>query len=432
MAYKLKKNLANKKNYGAKRKTSDIKYIVIHYTANDGDTDETNATYFKNNIVKASAHYFVDDDSITQSVPDDYVAWSVGGSRYSNYKSTGGAKYYKKCTNTNSLNIEICDDRKGGGIYPSAATIANAVAFTKKKMKEYGIPADRVIRHFDVNGKSCPAYWCGTATKNKKWKSEFWDKLGKTSTGLQATALKDLSVDDIIEKVASLFTADQKKSNILASVSLAQFILESDYGRSELAQKANNCFGMKKSLSGNTWSGSAWDGKSFYNKETKEYVNGKYVTVTAAFRKYPSIEKSIADHSAYLLGAMDEAKKRYAGLAGESNYKKAITIIKNGGYATSPTYIEKVCDIIKKYDLTQYDVELETKQEASKSFKIKVLASDLTIRKGAGEKYKAVGHIKDKGVYTIVKTKYNGPTPWGKLKSGAGWISLVSKYVKRL
>jgi flagellum-specific peptidoglycan hydrolase FlgJ len=46
-----------------------------------------------------------------------------------------------------------------------------------------------------------------------------------------------------------------KKSGILASVSLAQFILESGYGKSELAQKANNCFGMKKSLSGNTWSG---------------------------------------------------------------------------------------------------------------------------------------------------------------------------------
>ena len=72
------------------------------------------------------------------------------------------------------------------------------------------------------------------------------------TTGMQAAELKDLSEGDAIKRVASLFTADQQKSGILASISLAQFILKSGYGKSELAQKANNCFGMKKSLSGNS------------------------------------------------------------------------------------------------------------------------------------------------------------------------------------
>lgn len=67
-----------------------------------------------------------------------------------------------------------------------------------------------------------------------------------------------------------MFTADQKKTGILASVSMAQFILESGYGKSELAQNANNVFGMKCSLSGNTWSGSTWDGNSNYTKQIKE------------------------------------------------------------------------------------------------------------------------------------------------------------------
>ena len=179
---------------------------------------------------------------------------------------------------------------------------------------------------------------------------------GADNTSLKASDLKNMSVTDIIKKVGTLFTADQKRAGILASVSLAQFILESDYGRSELAQAANNCFGMKRSLSGNTWPGSAWDGKSVYKKTTKEHVNGKYITVTAEFRKYPDIAKSIADHSAYLLGAMNGKKKRYAGLEGETSYKKAITIIKNGGYATSPDYIGKICGLIEKYNLTRYDV----------------------------------------------------------------------------
>ena len=178
MAYTLKTNLANKANYGAKRSTSNIKYIVIHYTSNDGDTDENNGNYFKNNVVSASAHYFVDDDSITQSVPDNYVAWSVGGNKYSNCVTTGGGKFYGKATNNNTLNIEICDDVKNGVVYPSQATIENVIAFTKIKMAEYNIPASNVIRHFDVTGKSCPAYW----VDNTKWKAEFWNKLFGTPT----------------------------------------------------------------------------------------------------------------------------------------------------------------------------------------------------------------------------------------------------------
>ena len=169
----IKVNTANRANYGRQRPTSDIKYIVIHYTANDGDTDENNGKYFANNVTKSSAHYFVDDDSITQSVPDNYVGYSVGGNRYANYKQTGGAKFYKVCTNSNSISIELCDDVKNGVIYPSAKTIENALDLAKLLMSKYNVTVDRVIRHFDVNGKPCPVYWVDDA----KWRAEFWDKL---------------------------------------------------------------------------------------------------------------------------------------------------------------------------------------------------------------------------------------------------------------
>ena len=175
----IKTNLANKKNYGGTRATSNIKYICIHYTANDGDRDESNGNYFKNNVVSASAHYFVDSDSITQSVPDNYVAWSVGGSKYNN----GGGRLYNKCTNNNSISIELCDDVKNGVIYPSAKTITNALDLVESLMKKYSIPKENVIRHYDVNGKPCPKYWVDDA----KWKSEFWDKIGGSgnTTGVE-------------------------------------------------------------------------------------------------------------------------------------------------------------------------------------------------------------------------------------------------------
>ncbi|MBQ1471352.1 MAG: glucosaminidase domain-containing protein, partial [Eubacterium sp.] len=177
-------------------------------------------------------------------------------------------------------------------------------------------------------------------------------------TGLQAKELKNLSEEEAVKKVGPLFTADQKKSGILASVSAAQFILESGYGKTDLAQGANNCFGMKKSLSGNTWAGSTWDGKSVYTKKTQEDDGrGNLYYITADFRKYPCVEDSIADHSAYLLGAKNGNSLRYAGLKGCTDYKKAIQIIKDGGYATDTKYVAKICEIIERWNLTQFEVK---------------------------------------------------------------------------
>lgn len=253
-------------------------------------------------------------------------------------------------------------------------------------------------------------------------------RLGGTATsgGTQATAFKDLSELEVIAKIGPSFTADQKTSGILASVSMAQFILESGYGKSELAQNANNCFGMKASLSGNTWEGSVWDGTK-YVKNTQEYVNGQYVTVSAEFRKYGCVEDSIADHSAYLLGAMNGNKKRYDGLKGCTNHEKAIRIIKDGGYATSPTYVENLLSIIDKWNLKQYDAasanggssEITDNSYPAVPFTVKVLIDDLNYRTEPSMNGN-VGGQTGKGIFTIVQVS-NG---WGKLKSGAGWIWL--------
>lgn len=174
----IKVQLANKSNYGNARSTANIRYIVIHYTGNDGDSDESNGRFFRDNVVESSAHYFVDDDSITQTVPDNYSAWAVGGKKYTSCSRTGGGKYHKICTNSNSISIEICDPVRDGKIAPSAKTVENVITLTKHLMKKYRIPASNVIRHFDVTGKLCPSYWCGSATNNSKWMSEFWNKLG--------------------------------------------------------------------------------------------------------------------------------------------------------------------------------------------------------------------------------------------------------------
>lgn len=156
---KIKERLANPGNYGGKRDKSQIKYLILHYTANDGDHDEGNATYYKNNVVKASAHYFVDDDSITRSVPDDRVAWAVGGKKWADCNKTGGGSMYGKITNTNSLSVEMCDTKKDGTLMATNATLDRTVDLCKALMHDYNITIDRVYRHFDVTGKYCPAYF---------------------------------------------------------------------------------------------------------------------------------------------------------------------------------------------------------------------------------------------------------------------------------
>lgn len=182
------------------------------------------------------------------------------------------------------------------------------------------------------------------------------DVSSATESGLQAKSFRYLSEKRAVEKIGELCREDMRRSGILASVSAAQFMVESMYGTSELAREANNCFGMKCSLSGNTWPGSAWDGKSRYVMETtEEYTKGTITVITDEFRKYACVEDSIADHSAYLLGAMNGDRKRYEGLCGEKDYRKAVQIIKDGGYATSFTYADVLCAVIEEYDLTRFD-----------------------------------------------------------------------------
>lgn len=159
--------------------------------------------------------------------------------------------------------------------------------------------------------------------------------------------------EKFIEKIGALAHADMQKSGVLASVTTAQAIVESNYGKSILGRRAKNLFGMKANLSGNNWP-SSWGGKVYY-KRTLEYVSGRYITVKAPFRRYKNWAASIADHSAYLTGAKSGSGLRYKGLAGCTNYRKACRIIKNGGYATAPNYVDSLCSIIEKYDLTRFD-----------------------------------------------------------------------------
>ena len=136
-----------------------IKYIVIHYVGATGGA-EANCKYYADKYLGASAHYFVGHKGeIWQSVEDKNIAWHCGGSKYAN---TEGGTFHGLCTNANSIGIEMCVRNNGNHADYSAdwyfedATVAATIELTKELMEKYNIPAERVIRHYDVTGKICP------------------------------------------------------------------------------------------------------------------------------------------------------------------------------------------------------------------------------------------------------------------------------------
>lgn len=129
-----------------------IKWIVIHYVGALGGA-EANCKWYAGTDRGASAHYFVDfDGSVWQSVEDKNIAWHCGAKKY----------VHPECRNGNSLGIELCVRNKGSQAsdskdwYFEDATVQSAIDLTKELMAKYNVPADHVIRHYDVTGKICP------------------------------------------------------------------------------------------------------------------------------------------------------------------------------------------------------------------------------------------------------------------------------------
>ena len=134
----------NSRNFTPGR-SQKVKYLVIHYTSNQGDTAKNNADYFAREKVGASAHYFCDESEIWQSVKDTDTAWHCGAKTYK----------HPECRNSNSIGIEICMNDKKGAV--RQGSIDTAAELARYLMKRYSILLANVVMHNQVTGKNCPA-----------------------------------------------------------------------------------------------------------------------------------------------------------------------------------------------------------------------------------------------------------------------------------
>ena len=230
---------AKKISYGGTRSLSDVRYVVIHNTGNSGDTAAGNASYFSRygdgNNRNAGAHFFVDQSGVIyQTIKLDRIAWAVGDPAHTN--SRGAGALHNKCTNTNSVSIELCDIVKKD---PSKKMIASVRALIKH-IREKCPNAKTVCRHYDCSGKNCPERMTNeTPTKKKRW-LDFLEDIGEKKKDTHVYPTVDLKFGDKGEQVKRL-------QRCLNKIDDADLTVDGSFGKATL--KAVNSFKKKHGLS---------------------------------------------------------------------------------------------------------------------------------------------------------------------------------------
>lgn len=150
-----------------------------------------------------------------------------------------------------------------------------------------------------------------------------------------------------IEKYKKIAMEEMERAGIPASIKLAQGILESNAGKSYLARKANNHFGIKCH--------SNWKGKKVYREDDDYDEHGKLQK--SCFRGYKNAEASYIAHSEFLRDPKKRGRYGFLFRLDPTDYKKWARGLKRAGYATSATYAEKLISLIERYELYQYDTK---------------------------------------------------------------------------
>ena len=165
-------------NYRAGR-TQPVRYIVMHYTANNGDTARNNCDYYHRvGGLQASAHYFCDEHGVMQSVREGDTAWHCGARAY----------WHPECRNANSIGIEMCSYKDNNGYHIAQETEDRAILLIRELMKKHNISAENVVRHYDVTHKNCPA----PLVEEAAWQ-EFKRKLTEKQT--KSKEVFELTID---------------------------------------------------------------------------------------------------------------------------------------------------------------------------------------------------------------------------------------------
>lgn len=181
-----------------------------------------------------------------------------------------------------------------------------------------------------------------TASAVAKAIAEFYGLTEKT--GEIKNPPVELNEEKFIQSIVDSLKG--QKLNILASVTIAQAILESNWGKSSLAREACNLFGIKASKD--------WTGQVYKKKTKEQKPTGEVYTITADFRKYGSYLESIKDHDKFFVST-PWRRENYKKVLEAKNYKTQALALRECGYATDLNYGTKLIQLIERLGLQQYD-----------------------------------------------------------------------------
>lgn len=168
-------------------------------------------------------------------------------------------------------------------------------------------------------------------------------------------------VESYINNYLSIAQSEMQRVGIPASIKLAQGILESNSGRSTLALKANNHFGIK--------CGKYWTGQT-HHREDDDYVNGKLIK--SCFRKFSKPDISYIAHSDFLTNPGSQYRYGFLFDLDPTDYVSWARGLKSSGYATDPKYADKLISVIEKYELYKYDTSYGIPQPKDEIAQVKI------------------------------------------------------------
>ena len=392
------------------------KYLVYHYTAgvtSKKGSARATASWFANPKAGGTADFIVDDEEIVQYNPDPekYSCWAVGGSAYGNK----GGKLHGVATNHNCISIEICSTNKTGRVtnpnddnwYFTDAALANAAKLGRYLMEVYGIPASRVIRHYDVTGKLCPGIkgWnLENGSDDKKWQTF------KAQLSAEAE-------DNTPEPAPAPAPSGATTVNYAYKVTVSDLNIRkgpgTNYDSAGYTGKGVFTIVAEKGGWGKLKSGAGWIS-----------LNSKYGHKVSSGSTAPAAAPSTLK---WTVTISDLRIRKGPGInydwTGAYTGKGTFTIVeKKNGWGRLKSGAGWI-SLNSKYG-HKVSSGSTAPAAAPSTLKWTVTISDLRIRKGPGINYDWTGAYTGKGTFTIVEKK-NG---WGRLKSGAGWISLNTAY----
>lgn len=282
---------------------SRIKYIVIHYVGALGGAKD-NVNYYASRYVGASAHYYVGfNGEIWRSVRDQDIAWSVGGMAY----------IHPECRNSNSLNIELCVRKKSTKTmgatdkdwYFEDATVKSAIELTKYLMAKYNVPASRVIRHYDVNHKTCPNPYVYNNTKH------IWSDFKAALTGSTPT-VEEPTAETWKKTGTAICTGQDVRVRQVANGPIIGYLGKND--TVEIDGKTSNGWTHVKAASGIGW------------------VSSQYIKVNSA--STPSTNPTTSSSTLYYVKAGDTLTKI------AKQYNTTVDALVKANAITDPSKIE--------------------------------------------------------------------------------------------